>query len=293
MIFAAFFTAMSVFDTIRNMFSDRPKCRLTQSALEGMAEGGAVGEALGLPVVGRTAVDLRKFPVTEMLGYGDGVTPGGTVSVCTNAACNMAQFILDNEVQGLSPSRFLSLVNSWYVYKALGEDDSLKILLSGSIVSGCVFSALPHYTVEKAVESMPDLVCDCAIASASLFFGASMYLSQGCRPAVAVNKAKQLSDKLCAKIGLVVGKDGIEEALRHLLEAYSDCAGDGFPAVVLGAVNSGVMPDLAGFLVGSLAGLVSSGSNIPERWKSLLLRAGESRVAAGRLYPLIERRIKK
>lgn len=280
---------MSALDTIRNIFSARFKCIITQSALEGMSDGGAIGEALGLPVVGRTPADLRKFPVTEMLGYGDGITPGGTVSACTDSACNMARFIVDNEVQGLTPPRFLSLINSWYNYKAYDEEDAFKITLSGSVVAGCLFSAMPQYSVDNALKFLPDLACDSVIAPASLFFGTAMYLGRGQKPITAVKNAEKLQKKICSQIGLVVGKDGIEESLRKLLEAFGYCAGDGFPAVVLGAVNSGVVPDLAGFLVGSLAGFISSGSNIPERWRSQLLRAREPREAAQRLYSVVQR----
>lgn len=270
------------------MFS-HPHKPVEMGALRGMIEGGAVGEALGLPVVGRDAVDLRRSPITEMLGFGDGVTPGGSVSVCTNSAFDMAHFLLDNEVQGYTPQRFFQLINSWYLYKVQGEDDPLRIILPSAVVAGCVFSALPTFSIDLAVKSMPDLVCDSVIASASMFFGASLYLAHGHKPRVAISKAENLSQRICSEIGLIVGNSGSEAALCRLLDAFADCFGDGYPAVVLGAVNSGFMPDLAGCLVGSLAGFLSSGSNIPPRWKSLLRCTDELNYSSEHLYQLMKR----
>ena len=260
---------MSVIDGIKSIFApSQYKCVVTLSHAVGMFEGGSVGEALGMPVKDRTAEQLHRSPVTDMLGFGDYQTPGGTLSVCSASSCGFASFMHDNEVQGFAPQRFLALCNSWYLYKVKDEDAPLRLLLPAAVVAGCLFSALPRINVKDALTSLPDLVCDSCIASASLFFGVSKYLSSGFAPNEAVKKASELSAKVCAEIGLVVNHTGITTSFKNILSSCFDSAEGGFSAMVLGAVNSGVFPDLSGYLVGALAGLSCTSDGIPSAWKS-------------------------
>ncbi|MBO4244342.1 MAG: hypothetical protein J5882_04720 [Bacteroidales bacterium] len=260
---------MSVIDGIKSIFApSQSKCVVTLSHFVGLFEGGSVGEALGMPVKDRTAEQLHRSPVTDMLGFGDYQTPGGTLSVCSSSSCGFATFMSDNEVQGFAPQRFLALCNSWYLYKVKDEEAPLRLLLPAAVVAGCLFSALPRINVRDALPSMPDLVCDSCISSASLFFGVSKYISAGFSPKEAVKKASDLSSKICSEIGLVVNHTGITTSFKNILNSCFDSAEGGFSAMVLGAVNSGVFPDLSGYLVGALAGLSCASDGIPSAWKS-------------------------
>ena len=260
---------MSVIDGIKSIFTpSQNKCVVTLSHAVGMFEGGSVGEALGMPVKDRTAEQLHHCPVTDMLGFGDYQTPGGTLSVCSASSCGFASFMHDNEVQGFAPQRFLALCNSWYLYKVKDEVTPLRLLLPAAVVAGCLFSALPRINIKDALPSIPDLVCDNCIASASLFFGVSKYLSSGFPPNESVRKATELSMKICSEIGLVVSSTGITTSFKNILTSCFSSDNGGFSSMVLGAVNSGVFPDLSGYLVGALAGLSCTSDGIPSAWKS-------------------------
>ena len=260
---------MSVIDGIKSFFApSQNKCVVTLPHSVGLFEGGSVGEALGMPVKDRTAEQLHRCPVTDMLGFGDYQTPGGTLSVCSASSCGFAAFMRDNEVQGFAPQRFLALCNSWYLYKVKDEETPLRLMLPAALVAGCLFSALPHISVKDALPSIPDLVCDNCIAPASLFFGVSKYISAGFSPNEAVKKATELSSKIFAEIGLQVNQTGITASFKNILSTSFDAAEGGFSAMVLSAVNSGVFPDLSGYLVGALAGLHCTSDGIPSAWKS-------------------------
>ena len=279
---------MSVLDGIRSLFSSSDqRCVLSLSQTVGLFEGGSVGEALGMPVKNRTAEQLHQNPVTDLLGFGDYTTPGGSLSVCSASSCGFASFMADNEVQGFQPQRYLALCNSWYLYNVKDEIGPLRLILPASVVAGAIYSALPHLSVKDALTSLPDIVCDNCISSASLFFAVSKYLSCGDAPQEAVKKAIDLSSRICAELGLVVNHTGITSSFRNILSACFASTEGGFSSIVLGAVNSGVCPDLSGYLVGALAGLYSTSDSIPSLWKSSVSGIDSVRNAGETVHKLI------
>ena len=260
---------MSIIDSIRKFFGRRADPRIiTMDQANGLFEGGAVGEALGVPVKDRTPEQLHRSPVGDILGFGDYRTPGGTLSVCTEAAYDFVDYLADNEIQGFAPLRLLALCNSWYIYKVKDEDARLRLLLPAAVVAGSLFSVLPKLNVKEAVGALPDLVCDQCIATASLFFCAGKCVSCGLSPDESVKKASDILSKVCSEIGLVVSGSGVTSSFKNVLETSFAHNTDGYSSAVLSAVNSGVYSDLTGYLVGSLAGICYNSAAIPEAWKS-------------------------
>ncbi|MCQ2975521.1 MAG: hypothetical protein MJ211_12035 [Bacteroidales bacterium] len=277
---------MSILSQINKIFTiSKEQSQINNHQITGLFVGGAVGEALGLPVVDKTPEQLQKNPVTELLGFGDYQTPSGTFSMCTEASLEFANFLLDNSMQLITSKRLFALCNSWYLYKIKDEEFRLRKLLPISLVAGVVYSKLKQLSMDQIIELLPDLVCDSAIASASVFFNISKNISFGNSLEDSLKKSKNKTAKLCKDIGLIINNTNIS---LKLIDNVSECLinEDNYEKITLKSVNLGFYPDLSGFLTGSLSGLKYTYENIPIFWKNSISNIDKIKTISDKIFEL-------
>lgn len=241
---------------------------LTGKQLAGFVVGGAIGEALGLPVVGKSAQELAAEPVTELLGFGDYATPAGSYSVCEDSLLDFCQYLADNFRGGFEPEKFFGLLNNWYLIKAKDEDQRLKIMLPCAALSG-IFYAKMKKNRSVNLSKIPDILCDEAVAPTSLIFYLFSYFSQGFSMKKSLKMARKSSEKLQKIIGLKIFSGNFYFVI---IDAITICASinNGYQNGLLKAVNLGGKTDLVGNILGNLLGLFYGLENIPYFWRKFL-----------------------
>lgn len=257
-------------DNIIRYFSNGiSSAKLTSNKLEGLLLGAAVGDAMGIQVTSRTPEQLAAEPISDIIGYGDGHTPGGEFGRCAIAMHEFAKYICDNVGNELDNTRFLWLCNRWYTIKIADEDRRLRLMLPCSVLAGAVFSSIGN---SATPQMLPDIAADIAVAPSALMFNASAAL-QKYQVGKAIRRASSKTEKFCRKIGLAIGAHSESMQVVHLV--LNDVAdGGGFAESLLRIVNRGCHTELTGCLGGALLGLVYGGESIPLQWRKMVVHDG-------------------
>ncbi len=62
---------------ITNFFNKSGRLKVSQESINGFVHGFVLGEIIALPVLDKSAAQLQAFPVTDLLGFGSIMEPGG------------------------------------------------------------------------------------------------------------------------------------------------------------------------------------------------------------------------
>jgi ADP-ribosylglycohydrolase len=255
---------------ISKLFNNtNPSCALRLQQVQGFFVGGAIGEALALPVRNKSKEEILKNPVTELLGFGDFQTPAGFFAECTQATLDFAKFLCDNAYEKYTPERFFYLCNQWYILKAKDEEHRLRVILPCAALSGIFYSSMKK-DFDSVFSSIPDLLSDEAIAPAVVVFCVFKNVSEGKSLEKSCKIAKKSLKKVLKKIGLVINSANISLKILKLL-MHCATATNSYQAGVLDGINQGENTDLTGNLLGNLLGLFYGLENIPYIWKKFLV----------------------
>lgn len=258
-----------IIEKLLNIFTKKKvRNTITISKIKGAFIGSGIGESLGLPVKNKTEEELLKNPVSDFLGYGDMSEPAGINSLCYESLSDFTKYLYENNGIKNGITHFFKLCNNWYIIKVKDEEQRLRIIIPCACISGILYSFCSA-DEKKALEAIPDILCDEVIVPAAFIFYTSYFISTDHDPKTAIKKSKKKTQKLLKKIGLKINEHSFTNSIYNIL---TNCFSESydFKQNVLYCVNKGFYPDLAGNIAGFLSGLFCGLENIPYIWSGFL-----------------------